>query len=143
MAAWYHPLHPSTLRESCLLPPFTRRNALVELDSRIATAWHHPLHPSTLRESCLLPPFTRRNALFELDSRIAMAWHTLSSKPSLARVATAWLTLSSVPSLARVPTVNRPPKSAANSLRRHPDPPRTPATALLSRRHVTLSIPLP
>ena len=69
----HHPLHPSilTLRESCLLPPFTRRNALFELDSRIATAWHHPLHPSTLRESCLLPPFTRRNAPFELDSRIA------------------------------------------------------------------------
>ena len=73
--AWYHPLHPSTLRESCLLPPFTRRNALFELDSRIATAWHHPLHPSTLRESCLLPPFIRRNAPFELDSRIATAWH--------------------------------------------------------------------
>ena len=69
--AWHHPLHPSTLRESCLLPPFTRRNALFELDSRIATAWHHPLHPSTLRESCLLPPFIRRNAPFELDSRIA------------------------------------------------------------------------
>ena len=34
--AWHHPLHPSTLRESCLLPPFTRFNALVELDSRIA-----------------------------------------------------------------------------------------------------------
>ena len=94
--AWYHPLHPSTLRESCLLPPFTRRNALFELDSRIATAITlsipylkrvitlrpaqspfeldstlHPLHPSTLRESCLLPPFIRRNAPFELDSRIA------------------------------------------------------------------------
>ena len=69
--AWHHPLHPSTLRESCLLPPFTRRNALFELDSRIATAWHHPLHRSTLRESCLLPPFIRRNAPFELDSRIA------------------------------------------------------------------------
>ena len=74
--AWYHPLHPSTLRESCLLAwytlhPFTRFNALVELDSRIATAWHHPLHRSTLRESCLLPPFIRRNAPFELDSRIA------------------------------------------------------------------------
>ena len=65
--AWYHPLHPSTLRESCLLPPFT----LVELDSRIATAWHHPLHRSTLRESRLLPPFIRRNAPFELESRIA------------------------------------------------------------------------
>ena len=73
--AWYHPLHPSTLRESCLLPPFTRRNAPFELDSRMATAWHHPLHPSTLRESCLLPPFTRFNALVELDSRIATAWH--------------------------------------------------------------------
>ena len=47
------------------------RNALVELDSRIATAWHHPLHRSTLRESRLLPPFIRRNAPFELDSRIA------------------------------------------------------------------------
>ena len=81
--AWYHPLHPSTLRESCLLPPFTRRNALFELDSRIATAWHHPLHPSTLRESCLLPPFIRRNAPFELDSRIA-GWHGLvSPSPSL------------------------------------------------------------
>ena len=75
--AWYHPLHPSTLRESCLLPPFTRRNALFELDSRIATAWHHPLHRSTLRESCLLPPFT---APFELDSRIATA---SSPSPSL------------------------------------------------------------
>ena len=70
--AWHHPLHPSTLRESCLLPPFIRRNAPFELDSRIAGwAWYHPLHPSTLRESCLLPPFTRRNAPFELDSRIA------------------------------------------------------------------------
>ena len=69
--AQHHPLHPSTLRESCLLPPFTRRNALVELDSRIATARHHPVHRSTLRESCLLPPFIRRNAPFELDSRIA------------------------------------------------------------------------
>ena len=69
--AWYHPLHPSTLRESCLLPPFTRRDGLFELDSRMATAWHHPLHPSTLRESCLLPPFIRRNAPFELDSLIA------------------------------------------------------------------------
>ena len=49
--AWYHPLHPSTLRESRLLPPFTRRNALVELDSRIATAQHHPLRRTTLRES--------------------------------------------------------------------------------------------
>ena len=69
--AWYHPLHPSTLRESCLLPPFTRRNALFELDSRIATARHHPVRRSTLRESCLLPPFIRRNTPFELDSRIA------------------------------------------------------------------------
>ena len=68
--AWYHPLHPSTLRESCLLPPFIRRNAPFELDSRMATAWHHPLHRSTLRES-LLPPFIRRNGPFELDSRIA------------------------------------------------------------------------
>ena len=139
--AWYYPLHPSTLRESCLLPPFTRRNALVELDSRIATE-HHPLHRSTLRESCLLPPFTRRNALVELDSRIATAWHHPLLQ-AIARPCGHGLTLSSVPSIARVPTVNRPPKSAANSLRRHPDPPRTPATALLSRRHVTLSIPLP
>ena len=69
--AWHHPLDPSTLRESCLLPPFTRFNALVELDSRIATAWHHTLHRSTLRESRLLPLFIRRTAPFELDIRIA------------------------------------------------------------------------
>ena len=43
--AWYHPLHPSTLRESCLLPPFTgamvnARMATFELDSRIRqSAW--------------------------------------------------------------------------------------------------------
>ena len=47
--AWHHPLHRSTLRESCLLPPFTRRNAPFELDSRIAGHGHHPLHPSTKR----------------------------------------------------------------------------------------------
>ena len=68
-----------------LTPPFTRRNAPFELDSRMATAWHHPLHPSTLRESCLLPPFTRRNALFELDSRIATAWHHHPLHPSTLR----------------------------------------------------------
>ena len=39
--AWHHPLHPSTLRESCLLPPFIRRNAPFELDSRIA-GWPWP-----------------------------------------------------------------------------------------------------
>ena len=70
--AWYHPLHPSTLRESCLLPPFTRRNALFELDSRIATAWHHPLHRLYLKRVMLTPAvYSRRNAPFELDSRIA------------------------------------------------------------------------
>ena len=105
-------------------------------------AWYHPLHPSTLRESCLLPPFTRRNALFELDSRIATAWHhSPPSHRSPVWPRPGYPLLRAID--ARVPTVNRPPKSAANSLRRHPDPPRTPATALLSRRHVTLSIPLP
>ena len=67
--AWYHPLHPSTLRESCLLPPFTRRNALFELDSRIADTPGEEGPGVHRRESCLLPPFIRRNAPFELDSR--------------------------------------------------------------------------
>ena len=63
--AWYHPLHPSTLRESCLLPPF---NALFELDSHC----HGLASPSpSLKRVRLLPPFIRRNAPFELDSRIA------------------------------------------------------------------------
>ena len=39
--AWHHTLHRSTLRESCLLPPFIRRNAPFELDSRIA-GWPWP-----------------------------------------------------------------------------------------------------
>ena len=41
MATWAKTaLHPS-LRESCLLPPFIRRNAPFELDSRIA-GWPGP-----------------------------------------------------------------------------------------------------
>ena len=68
-------LCPST--ESCLLPPFTRRNALFELDSRILelTAWTSPSPSLYLKRVMLTPAVYPANGLFELDSRMATAWH--------------------------------------------------------------------